>query len=149
MIRNLLLSASVPACIAFQIAALPIPAIGQDLFGGVGGVTRDSASKQPVAQVEITAHNVKKGTDRTVISGSDGTFTIAKLEPGLYQVAAARDGFVRSMANVDVAAPGTYQVLDFLLAVDYPPSAAAKPSSPSPDLSVAEELAALKKRIGQ
>ena len=117
MTRNLLFSAVVPACIAFQLAALPIPASGQELFGGVGGVTRDSASKQPVAQVRITAHNVNKGTDRTAISGSDGTFTIARLEPGLYQVAAARDGFVRSTADVEVAAPGTYRV-DFLLAAD-------------------------------
>ena len=95
MTRNLLFSAVVPACIAFQLAALPIPASGQEVFGGVGGVTRDSASKQPVAQVRITAHNVNKGTDRTAISGPDGTFTIARLEPGQYQVAAARDGFIR------------------------------------------------------
>ena len=151
MTRNSLVSAVVPACIAFQIAAVPIPASGQGLFGGVGGVTRDSASRQPLALVRITAHNVDKGTDRLAISGPDGTFTMPGLEPGLYQVAAVRDGFARSTASVEVAAPGTHRV-DFLLAADYPPAREAKPAPAAADPMVAaveEELAALKKRIGE
>ena len=83
MTRNLLVSAVVPACIAFQIAALPIPASGQGLFGGVRGVTRDSVSRQPLAQVRITAHNVSKGTERTAISGLDGTFHHAGTRAGI------------------------------------------------------------------
>ena len=151
MTRNYLIFAVAPACIAFQFAAAPIPASGREVFGGVGGVTRDSASKQPVAQVRITAHNVKKGTDRTTISGPDGAFTIARLEPGLYQVAAARDGFIRSTADVEVTRPGTYQV-EFLLAAANPPAPEAKASpalSPATASAVEEELAALKRRIGE
>ncbi|MGA2723796.1 MAG: TonB-dependent receptor [Bryobacteraceae bacterium] len=151
MTRNLLFFAAVPACIAFQLAALPIPASGQEVFGGVGGVTRDSASKQPVAEVRITAHNVNRNTDRTAISGPDGAFTIARLEPGEYRVAAARDGFLGSTADVEVASPGTYRV-DFLLAAASGPSAEAKSSSalsPATVSAVEEELAALKKRIGE
>ena len=151
MTRNLLFSAAVPACIAFQLAALPIPASGQEVFGGVGGVTRDSASKQPVAEVRITAHNVNKNTDRTAISGPDGTFTMARLEPGQYLVAAARDGFLGSTADVEVASPGTYRV-DFLLAAAKGPSAEAKSTAavaPATVSAVEEELAALKKRIGE
>jgi hypothetical protein len=151
MTRNLLFSAVVPASIAFQLVALAIPASGQEPLGGVGGVTRDSASKQPVAQVRITAHNVNKGTDRTAISGSDGAFTIARLEPGMYQVAAARDGFIGSTADVEVGSPGTYRV-DFLLAVASGPPAEAGTSSPAPPptaSAVEEELQALKKRIGE
>ena len=151
MTRNLLISAVVPACIAFQFAAAPIPASGREVFGGVGGVTRDSASKLPVAQVRITAHNVKKGTNRTAISGSDGAFTIARLEPGQYQVVAARDGFIRSTADVEVTRPGTYQV-EFLLAAANPPTAEAKgpaAATPATVSAVEEELVALKKRIGE
>ena len=151
MTRNLLVSAIVPVCFAFQIAAGPTPALGQGLFGGVGGVTRDSASRQPLALVRITAHNVDKGTDRLAISGPDGAFTMPGLEPGLYQLAAVRDGFVRSTASVEVAAPGTHKV-DFLLAADYPPARDAKPAPAAADPTVAaveEELAALKKRIGE
>jgi hypothetical protein len=151
MTRNLRFSAVVPAWIVFQLAALPIPASGQEVFGGVGGVTRDSASKQPVAQVRITAHNVNKGTDRTAISGSDGTFTIARLEPGRYQVAATRDGFAGSSADVEVLTPKTYQV-DLLLAAANPPASEATASpalAPATVSAVEEELTALKKRIGE
>lgn len=149
MTREILFSTVVPACVAFQLASLPIPALGRELFGGVGGVTRDSASRQPVAQVKITAHNVSTGSDRTAISGSDGTFTIERLEPGQYQVAAAREGFVRSTANVELAESGTCRI-DFLLAADKSstPEAKASPSmSGVPVSAVVEELAALKRRI--
>jgi hypothetical protein len=62
---KLLLSVVVPACIALQLAVLPIPASGQESFGGVGGVTRNSVSKQPVAQVQITAHHYCPVKSRT------------------------------------------------------------------------------------
>ena len=100
MTRNLLLSAAVPAYLAIRLAALPMPAYGVDLSGGLGGVTRDSASKQPLAQVRITAHNVNKGADHTAISGFDGTFEVANLEPGWYEVEAARDGFALSLIHI-------------------------------------------------
>lgn len=151
MTRNILVSAVVPACIAFQFATLRIPALGEELFGGVGGVARDSASKEPLAQVRITAHNVNKGTDRTAISGPDGTFTMPELEPGLYRVAAARDGFIMSTASVEVAAPRTHRI-DFLLAADHSPIPEAKnsPAVSATTLSaVEEELTALKQRIGE
>jgi hypothetical protein len=99
-----------------------------------------------VAQVRITVHDVIKGTDRTAVSASDGTFTIAELQPGPYQVAAARDGFAKSTVGVDVAATGTYRV-DFLLAADHPPAAVAAPITEPQATAMADELAALKKRI--
>jgi hypothetical protein len=150
MTRNLLFSA-MPLCMALQLAAPPTCAVGQEVFGSVDGVARDSASKQPLAQVRITAHNVTRNTDSTAISGSNGSFAIAKLEPGLYRVAAARDGFSGSTANVEVAAPKTYRV-ELLLAADSAPVPVAGVSAPAgaaPASAVAEELAALKDRIGQ
>ena len=148
MTRSILVSAVAPACIALQLAVLSMPAWGQESFGGVNGITRDSASKLPVPQVRITVHNLNRGTDRTAVSGPDGTFTIAKLEPGPYQIAAARNGFIQSTVDVDVSAPGTYKV-DFLLAADYPPPRDAQASKPVADSEVVDELAALKKRIEQ
>jgi hypothetical protein len=145
MTRNLTIASLLPACIAIQLATLPMLAGGDESLGGVGGVTRDSTSKQPVAQVRITVHNVKDNSDRTAISGSDGTFAIAKLEPGAYRVAAAKDGFMESAVDVEVAAPGTYRV-DFLLAANSPQ---AQASGPMADAAVADELAAMKKRIEQ
>jgi hypothetical protein len=133
---KLLLSAVVPACIALQLAVLPIPASGQESFGGVGGVTRDSVSKRPVAQVQITARNTLKGTDYTAVSRPDGTFTLARLEPGVYQVAAVRDGFVKSTASIKVSEPEVYRIA----------KAAPVDSSTS---AIQEELAAMKERIAQ
>jgi len=114
-------------------------------------MTRDSASKQPVAQVRITAHNVATGADRTATSRSDGTFTVPDLEPGRYHVAASREGFLASVANVEVAAPATARV-DFLLTADNPPAAEAKaaiPASAAPSATSAleDKLEALEKRI--
>src|ERR1039458_7798132 len=150
MTRNSLLFA-VPACIAFQLAALPVSALAQGVFGSVDGVTRDSTSKQPVAHVRITAHNVSGGRDRSAISGPNGAFTIAKLEPGLYQVAAVRDGFAKSTASVQVTAPQTYRV-DLLLAADSPIVSEAKfppVQVQLPIVEIADEIAALKARISQ
>jgi hypothetical protein len=137
MTRKLLACTLLPACVVFQLAALAIPAVGQMSLGSVGGVIRDSASGQPVAEAQILAHNVDKGTDRTVASATDGTFSIASLEPGHYEVAAVKDGFQKSSANVEVAALGTHRV-DFLLA------------SPGAQASVdAKKLEAMEKRLEQ
>ena len=121
MTRNLLVFA-VPACIAFHLA-----------------------------QVRITAHNVDRGTERTSVSGPDGAFVVLALEPGLYRVAAERDGFTSSTTNVYVSAPRPYRV-DFLLAANNSPAPVGKASPEPADSTMAaveEELAALKLRIVQ
>jgi hypothetical protein len=151
MAHNLLFSAVLPTCLAFQLATLPIPIFGEALFGAIDGVARDSANGQPVAQVRITAHNVNKEAYIIAISSSDGTFSISRLEPGLYQVAASRDGFGRSTTKVEVAPSGTSQVT-FLLASNQPASAETKApaaATTASDSAITEELDALKKRIEQ
>ncbi len=149
MTRNILVFA--PTCIAVTLAALPIPAWGQGALASVDGVTLDSVTRQPVAHVRITAYNASRGLSRNAVSGPDGTFVIAKMEPGLYQVAAMRDGFAKSTASLQVAAPETYRV-NLLLAADSPPASAAKAPPVAvemPMVEVADEIAALKARIEQ
>jgi hypothetical protein len=107
--KKLLLSAIVPACLVLQVAAHH-PAFGQELNGSIGGVTRDAASGQTLAQTQITAHSLDKNTDRTASSGADGAFSIANLEPGPYEVSVAKDGFQKSSVHVDVAATRTAQL---------------------------------------
>jgi len=151
MTHKLLLSTVLPACIAWQLAGPLTPAWGADLFGAVGGATRDSASKQPVAQVRITAHNLTTGADRTAISGSDGMFMMPELEPGWYKVAAARAGYITSTANVRVAAPAISRV-DFVLTLENSPALETKVAAPVTAASTSalmDELEALKKRIGE
>ena len=108
--KKFLRSAVVPACILFQLIALPFSALGQTRFGAIGGVTRDSANGQPVPHMQITAHNVDKNTDRTADSGADGVFSITNLEPGAYEVFITKDGFQKSSVHVDLVASQTAQL---------------------------------------
>jgi hypothetical protein len=98
------------ACAAFWLAALPVPAFGQVAFGLVGGITSDSSSGKPVAKAQIVAHNLDKGTNRTTVSDADGIFTFTNLEPGKYEFAAVKDGFMKSSTRVEVAALRTARV---------------------------------------
>ena len=150
MTRNRLLFA-VPVCIAFQLAALPVPLSGQGAYGSMDGVTRDSNSKQPVAHVRITAYNVSRGNSRSAVTGSNGTFTIGRLEPGMYQVTTERTGFARSIASVQVSAPETYKV-DLLLAAEKAPDPETKAPAvavQTPIVAMADEIEALKTRLIQ
>src|ERR1035437_5851818 len=60
MTRNVSVFIVLPCCLALSLATLPLPAFGQVSLAFVGGVTRDSASGQPVPEAQITAHNLDK-----------------------------------------------------------------------------------------
>jgi hypothetical protein len=98
-----LVSLIVPASLFWQVATLPLPAFGEESLGALGGVTRDSTNGQPVPQTQVTAHSADKNTDRTAISGPDGVFSIANLEPGSYEISVTKDGFQKTSVHVDVA----------------------------------------------
>jgi hypothetical protein len=101
-------SINAPACAAFILIA-SLPMFGQAV-GLVGGVARDSASGKPVAQVQVVAHNLSKGTDHATVSDADGIFTFTSLEPGQYEVAATKSGFQKSSARIEVVASRTARV---------------------------------------
>jgi hypothetical protein len=140
MSLNLLFSTLVPVCVVFQFTALPGVALGQELPGSLGGVTRTSVDNRAMAEVLIMARNAKTGTERVAVSGADGSFAIARVEPGAYRVTASKGGFSQSVAEVEVAPSGSCRV-DFLLAPDTALDVKAR--------DVAAELAVLKKRIEQ
>ena len=102
--RNVFTSAFVPVYIVLLFAAASLPAFGQTAVGIVGGITLDSASGKPVAEAQITAHNLDKGTDSATVTDADGIFTFTKLEPGQYEFAATKSGFQKSAARIEVAA---------------------------------------------
>jgi len=102
MIRKSLLVGVLSASAGF-LFSVP-PAFSQAAVGLVGGITRESASGKPVAEVQIVAHNLVKGTDRATTTDANGIFTFTDLEPGQYEVAAAKSGFEKSSAHVEVAA---------------------------------------------
>jgi Putative beta-barrel porin-2, OmpL-like. bbp2/Carboxypeptidase regulatory-like domain len=125
-------------------AAITTAPVGRILFGFLGGVARNSSNGQPIPNAKITVHSVEKGTDHTAVSGSDGAFAVADLEPGHYEVTAAKEGYVKSSANLEVAPLATDR-LDLALSVEAPtqartllpltpalPAVAALPATPAP-----------------
>lgn len=148
MAGKLLITVLVPICTAIQVMALPSPAAAADVFGGLGGVTLDSASGQPVPSAQIVAHNVDNGTNRTAVSGANGAFAIDRLEPGHYEVDAVKQGFRKFSTNVQVAPVRTAQVDLLLAAADAVPNSIPSTTAAS-TVSVTEELEAMKRRIEQ
>jgi Putative beta-barrel porin-2, OmpL-like. bbp2/Carboxypeptidase regulatory-like domain len=66
--------------------------------GTITGVTRNPDGHK-LADVHVTVHSVKENTVQTVISGSDGSFLIANLKPGDYQLSATADGVATPSAT--------------------------------------------------
>lgn len=149
MIRKLLFSSVIPACIVFQ-AAVPFYVLGAEAGGSVGGVARDSATGQPLQDAQIVLHNENNDTTRTTLTGTNGFFAIDNLDPGRYEVVATKQGFKSLSADVEVAAQRTAR-MDLALAVS--DAAPAKNDAPAPvstaALPVVQELEAMKARIEQ
>jgi TonB-linked SusC/RagA family outer membrane protein len=100
--------------LAFAIAASLLsyagPAAAQDA-GIITGRVVDAASQVPIplAQIQLV------GTTRGTITGDDGTYRMAGVRPGQYQIRALRIGFQASARPVEVTSGGTTSV-DFALA---------------------------------
>src|SRR5258708_1607731 len=100
--RKALATLVVPACAVFFWGALSLTAFGQPKAGLAGGITRDSSSGKPVPEVQVTAHNLNKGTDRATVSNTGGVFTFTNLEPGPYEFEAIKEGFRKSSVRAQV-----------------------------------------------
>jgi hypothetical protein len=110
------------ACAVFFLGALSNPLFGQAV-GLVDGVARDSGSGNPVAEVQIVAHHLDKGTDHITITRADGIFTFTNLEPGQYEVVATKSGFQKSSVHIEVTASQTAKVeLPLKMAADVRPT---------------------------
>jgi len=150
--------------LALAVASLPgraadLPGTAREASaaaGGVLGVTKNP-SGSGIAGVRVTARNTAGALERTVVSGNEGTFLIADLTPGRYQLTAEAEGFgTRAPATVEVAQNQVTYANVQLVASDAPATdrpgvelartAAAKPA-PMNESSVSAELAAMKARI--
>jgi hypothetical protein len=96
--------AAAPTCAVFLFGVLSTPAFAQQAVGLVGGIARDTSTGEPVAQAQIVAHNMDKGTDWSAVTSADGIFTFTNLEPGPYEVAATKNGYQKASAEVVVTA---------------------------------------------
>jgi hypothetical protein len=62
----------------------------------VRGETRDPGGLLPVANAHVWVRGLDEDSDRSVESESDGTFLIAGLKPGRYELWATKEGFTTS-----------------------------------------------------
>jgi len=67
---------------------------GQGARGGITGIVTDP-SGAVVPGASITATNLNTGFARTTVSGSDGSFLFALLDPGRYRIEVVAQGFKR------------------------------------------------------
>jgi hypothetical protein len=131
MNRKLLATVILPACIALLVAVQlsGVPAFGQSMFGDIRGTTRNR-SGLPLPEVQVAVHSVEENTDRTVVSGADGTFAFQNLKPGRYQLTASKAGFGSSpVTNVELAAQQSFPV-DMTLAAPNGPKGSTDPAAP-------------------
>jgi len=101
-----------------------------------------------VPEARVVAHNVVENSDRTALTGADGTFVIGNLKPGRYQLTASKPGSAPSSSiavelaggqslNVEITLgvpaqpPGFLKRLYKAYADDWSGTAASGPEPPS------------------
>jgi Putative beta-barrel porin-2, OmpL-like. bbp2/Carboxypeptidase regulatory-like domain len=102
MIRSLirpLVSLAIPICMALSLVS---SVQAQSPLGTLHGVTAN-ADGTPIASAVVVIRRNDDNTDRTVISGFDGAFSVSNLKPGRYEVKASRGELHSSSATVDLA----------------------------------------------
>jgi hypothetical protein len=112
MTRPSLVSIAIPLWMALNL----VSAQAQSALGTLHGVTVN-ADGAPIASAPVVIHRTDDNTDRTIISGFDGAFSVANLKPGRYEVRASKGELRSLLATVDLAAQQDLKV-DLALAAD-------------------------------
>jgi len=100
---------------AFVAAFAPTCLFAAETATVVGRVTDESKGILPGATV--TARNVDTGVTRSAPTASDGTFRIAALAPGRYELTAQASGFAAVRRTGLILSLGSEATLDFALKV--------------------------------
>src|SRR5580700_8678945 len=74
------------------------PAAASKPLCSLSGVTQNPEG-QPLAQVQVTVHSVADTSDRTVTSAADGSFCVANLRAGRYELTGKAEGFATTSAT--------------------------------------------------
>lgn len=102
-------------CLCALLLCLPVPVLAQATGAINGQVTDESGSVMPGVTVEATSEGT--GSVRTVVTGSDGFYTLPLMQPGRYTLRATLQGFRTAVKEgVVVSVNGTSRV-DMLLSV--------------------------------
>jgi hypothetical protein len=101
---------SLSSLFLFLLAASPLAAHAQAVFGSiVGTVTDPTGAVIPNASVTVTDTN--KGISQTVVTNASGNFTVSRLTPDTYSVKVSAQGFEAAQSpNVTLVADQAQQV---------------------------------------
>src|SRR2546423_15207162 len=92
-----------------------VAAMAQQETGQLSGKVTDPNGAL-VGNASVTAKSVGTGAERTTTTGSDGTFLIPGLLPGVYEVTVSASGFANSTQRVQLTV-GSKTTLDTQLSV--------------------------------
>jgi hypothetical protein len=141
------LAVAMAACVTPQLWAFADPALGV-----VAGVARDAASGKPLGGVQIVAHDLGSGAFHSSRTDADGRFEFTDLEPGQYEVAAAKMGFQEASMNVQLD-PGRTARVDLPLKVggDVPRTVARTDDAPltAREKMLLDRIESLEHRLSQ
>jgi hypothetical protein len=141
MIRSLLkplVSIAIPLWMAVNLISVQ----AQSPMGTLHGVTVN-VDGTPIASAPVVIHRVDDNTERTIISGFDGAFSVANLKPGRYEVKAIKGELRSAPSTVDLAAQ---QNLQMDLALE---ASTAAPADASINPAIAKKFEAMEARIEQ
>src|SRR5262249_38385507 len=82
----------------------------------VTGTVKDGGGA-PLTQAEITARELKTNLTRETVAAEDGSFLIAQLPPGDYEIKAAAPGTVSAAARLTLSI-GTTAMINFVLPLE-------------------------------
>ena len=100
--------------IAAVLVALPAAAVAQNTTGTIRG-TVTAANGSGVAESQISARNTESGVQRGTLSRADGSYVLAGLVPGTYDLGVRRIGTSAQTRRV-VVQIGATQIQNFSLA---------------------------------
>lgn len=95
------------------LVLLSSSAVAQNTSATIRG-TVTAANGTPVAETQVSARNVESGVQRGTLTRADGSYVLAGLNPGTYDLSVRRLGTVAQTRRV-VAQIGTTQIQDFSL----------------------------------
>jgi hypothetical protein len=118
VLKSLTSKATIPRVFALMtllagLVGTPPTATGQAPVAAIRGTVADPTGA-PIPNARVVVQLVGTGLDRTVESQEDGFFGVENLEPGTYEVEAARQGFRTEARRVTVSV-GDNQTLAFVL----------------------------------
>jgi hypothetical protein len=106
----------------------------QSTSGSITGTVRD-ASGAAIPDVSMRITNLRDNTVQTIVSGATGEYRVTGLTPGSYEIVATKTGISFSQVFTHTLGAGEQFRADFI------------PTDPGLIPAMAQELAAMKKRI--